>query len=69
VLNPTHTHTIDASHRNPKPQCTHSSFLVKDMNYDGERFYDFAHTILQKYVRIWQQNCTKGTFTDLAFNY
>jgi hypothetical protein len=22
--------------------------IVKDMNYDGERCYDFAHSILQK---------------------
>ncbi len=25
--------------------------IVKDMNYDGERCYDFAHTILQKHVK------------------
>ncbi len=24
--------------------------IVKDMNYDGERCYDFAHTISQKHV-------------------
>ncbi len=25
--------------------------IVKDMNYDGERCYDFAHTILQKHAK------------------
>jgi hypothetical protein len=25
--------------------------IVKDMNYDGERCYDFAHTISQKHVK------------------
>jgi hypothetical protein len=25
--------------------------IVKDMNYDVERCYDFAHTILQKHVK------------------
>ena len=25
--------------------------IVKDMNYDGERCYDFAHTIFQKHVK------------------
>jgi hypothetical protein len=25
--------------------------IVKDMNYDGERCYDFAHTILPKHVK------------------
>jgi hypothetical protein len=34
-----------------KVELTLNFSIVKDMNYDGERCYDFAHTILQKHVK------------------
>jgi hypothetical protein len=34
-----------------KVQHTLNFSIVKGMNYDGERCYDFAHTILQKHVK------------------
>jgi hypothetical protein len=34
-----------------KVEHTLNFYIVKGMNYDGERCYDFAHTILQKHVK------------------
>jgi hypothetical protein len=34
-----------------KVELTLKFSIVKDMNYDGKRCYDFAHTILQKHVK------------------
>jgi hypothetical protein len=34
-----------------KVEHTLNFYIVKDMNYDVERCYDFAHSILQKHVK------------------
>ncbi len=34
-----------------KVELTLNFSIVKEMNYDGDRCYDFAHTILQKHVK------------------
>jgi hypothetical protein len=39
------------------------------MNYDGERCYDFAHTVLQKKLKDLATKLYKRYLTDLALNY
>ena len=40
--------------------------IVRDLEYDGAKCYDFAHTILQKHVMDLTSNGTKGTLKSLA---
>ncbi len=50
-LSPAILNRIWISQVRKKVEHTLNISIVKDMNYDGERCYDFAHTILQKHVK------------------
>jgi hypothetical protein len=52
-----------------KVEHTLNFFIVKDMNYENERCYDFAHTIFQKLVKDLAMELYKRYLHRYALNY